>query len=114
MLDVLWSESRPEYHGKHFDFRPIGFRPKPVQRPRIPVHVGGRGEASLRRAARYDGWYGAADSPDAASEILAEIRRNRQLLGTADQSFEFSVLLFRGPLARRSMHTRQSVSINSS
>jgi len=39
VLDTLWTEARPEHHGKHFDFRPIGFKPKPVQRPRIPVHV---------------------------------------------------------------------------
>lgn len=97
VLDVLWSDARPEHHGKHFDFRPIGFRPKPVQRPRIPVHVGGKGAASLRRAARFDGWYGAADTPEAAAEILGEIKRNRELVGTADQPFQFSVLLFWAP-----------------
>jgi probable F420-dependent oxidoreductase len=97
VLDVLWSEQRPEHHGKHFDFRPIGFRPKPIQRPRIPVHVGGRGPVSLRRAARYEGWYGAADTPDEAARILREIRRNREEVGRADQPFEFSVLLFRAP-----------------
>lgn len=97
VLDVLWSDVRPEHHGKHFDFRPIGFRPKPVQRPRIPVHVGGKGAASLRRAARFDGWYGAADTPEAAAEILGEIKRNRELVGTADQPFQFSVLLFWAP-----------------
>jgi alkanesulfonate monooxygenase SsuD/methylene tetrahydromethanopterin reductase-like flavin-dependent oxidoreductase (luciferase family) len=97
VLDVLWSEQRPEHHGKHFDFRPIGFRPKPIQLPRIPVHVGGRGPVSLRRAARYEGWYGAADTPDEAAQILREIRRNREEVGRADQPFEFSVLMFRAP-----------------
>jgi len=97
VLDVLWTQPRPEHHGTHFDFRPIGFRPKPVQRPRIPVHVGGRTPASLRRAARYEGWYGGADTPGDAREILDEIRRYRDELGTADAPFEFSVLLFRAP-----------------
>ena len=78
VLDVLWTEPRPEHHGKHFDFRPIGFRPRPVQRPRIPVHVGGRGPASLRRAARYEGWYGGADTPEEAARILAEIQGHRE------------------------------------
>jgi probable F420-dependent oxidoreductase len=97
VLDVLWSQPRPEHHGKHFDFRPIGFRPKPVQRPRIPVHVGGRGTASLRRAARYDGWYGGADTPELAAEIMDEIQRNRERAGTADRPFQFTVLLFWAP-----------------
>jgi probable F420-dependent oxidoreductase len=97
VLEVLWSQPRPEHHGKHFDFRPIGFRPKPVQRPRIPVHVGGRGSTSLRRAARYDGWYGGADTPEVAAEILGEIRRHREVLGTTHRPFQFTVLLFRAP-----------------
>ena len=97
VLDTLWRDDRPEHHGTHFDFRPIGFRPKPVQRPRIPVHVGGSGAASLRRAARYDGWYGGARSPEHAAEILAQVQQYREQFGTADAPFEFTVLLFHGP-----------------
>src|SRR4029079_6346841 len=85
------------HHGKHFDFRPIGFKPKPVQRPRIPVHVGGSGPASLRRAARYEGWYGNAETPEEAKRIRGEIERNRAGLGTADAPYEFTVLLFWAP-----------------
>jgi probable F420-dependent oxidoreductase len=97
VLDVLWTDPRPEHHGKHFDFRPIGFRPRPVQRPRIPVHVGGRGPASLRRAARYEGWYGGADTPEEAARILAEIQGHREQAGVADTPYEFSVLTFWAP-----------------
>jgi probable F420-dependent oxidoreductase len=111
VLDVLWTEPRPEHHGRHFDFRPIGFRPKPVQRPRIPVHVGGRGPASLRRAARYEGWYGGADTPEDAAGILGEIRRNREELGTADDAYQFSVLLFRGP-SRSEIDSYEAVGVD--
>lgn len=97
VLDVLWTEPRPEHHGRHFDFRPIGFRPRPVQRPRIPVHVGGRGPASLRRAARYEGWYGSADTAEEAALILAEIRHHREQAGIAEAPYEFSVLTFWAP-----------------
>jgi probable F420-dependent oxidoreductase len=97
VLDVLWTQPRPEHHGRHFDFRPIGFRPRPVQRPRIPVHVGGHGPASLHRAARYEGWYGSADTPDDAARIRGEILRQRSELGLGDEPYEFSVLFFRAP-----------------
>jgi probable F420-dependent oxidoreductase len=97
VLDTLWTEARPEHHGKHFDFRPIGFKPKPVQRPRIPVHVGGSGPASLRRAARYEGWYGNAETPEEAKRIRGEIERHRAGLGKADAPYEFTVLLFWAP-----------------
>ena len=53
----LWSEEVVEHHGEFFDFEPVMFEPKPVQKPWPPIHVGGESEAALRRAARdADGW----------------------------------------------------------
>ena len=97
VLDLLWREERVEYHGKHFDFRPVGFRPKPIQKPRIPVHVGGYRGRSLERAALYDGWYGGAASPEAAREIVEELHRQRRNAGTSENPFQISVLLFWQP-----------------
>ncbi len=59
-LDVctrLWSEPVVEHHGTAFDFAPVRFEPKPVQRPWPRLHIGGDGPAALRRAATVgDGW----------------------------------------------------------
>jgi len=53
----LWSEKVIEHHGEFFDFAPVMFEPKPVQRPWPPIIVGGDGPAALRRAAQLgDGW----------------------------------------------------------
>lgn len=53
----LWSEKVVEHHGEFFDFGPVMFEPKPVQRPWPPLHIGGDGPAALRRAALVgDGW----------------------------------------------------------
>jgi alkanesulfonate monooxygenase SsuD/methylene tetrahydromethanopterin reductase-like flavin-dependent oxidoreductase (luciferase family) len=59
-LDVmagLWSGERFSYQGKHFTLEPVRFTPPPVQRPRIPVWVGGVLPAPrpIARAARWDG-----------------------------------------------------------
>ena len=51
----LWDESVVEHHGTHFDFGPVAFEPKPVQRPGPPLHIGGDGAAALRRAATVGG-----------------------------------------------------------
>jgi len=42
------------YAGKHFTIGPVQFSPRPVQRPRIPIWVGGHlpGGGPLTRAAR--------------------------------------------------------------
>ena len=59
-LDVLaglWSGERFSYSGQHFTVDPVRFTPPPVQRPRIPVWVGGVLPAArpIARAARWDG-----------------------------------------------------------
>jgi len=53
----LWGQEVTEHHGEFFDFGPVMFMPKPVQKPWPPLHVGGDGPAALRRAAlNGDGW----------------------------------------------------------
>jgi probable F420-dependent oxidoreductase len=66
-MQVLWSEDEPEFKGQFVEFHDVFFDPKPVQRPRIPILAGGNSRASLRRAAKLDGWFpwliGADDLP---------------------------------------------------
>lgn len=53
----LWSEEVVEHHGEFFEFAPVMFEPKPVQRPWPRLHIGGDGPAAIRRAATVgDGW----------------------------------------------------------
>ena len=54
---ALWTEERPTYHGKYVQFEDIGFQPKPVQKPHLPIWIGGDSPAALRRMARFgSGW----------------------------------------------------------
>ena len=57
VLDGLWSGERFSYAGQHFTVDPVRFTPVPVQRPRVPVWVGGVLPATrpIARAARWDG-----------------------------------------------------------
>jgi probable F420-dependent oxidoreductase len=55
-MEVLWRDDEPEFHGRYFTIDGLAFEPKPVQRPRPPIYVGGNSKPALRRAARYDGW----------------------------------------------------------
>ena len=58
ILDGLWSGERFSFAGEHYQLDPVRFLPRPVQRPRIPVWVGGvlPNVKPLQRAARWDGW----------------------------------------------------------
>ena len=56
-MKAIWADDPAEYHGEFVDFDPIFSKPKPVQAPHPPIHVGGASPWGPRRAARYgDGW----------------------------------------------------------
>ena len=88
----LWSEPVVEHHGEFFDFGPVVFEPKPVQRPWPPLHVGGDSEAALRRAAlSANGWYGLAATPEAARAPVARLRAILEEAGREDEPFEVTL-----------------------
>src|SRR6476660_6311014 len=56
-MKEIWTKSKAEYHGEFVNFDPMMTWPKPVQKPHVPVIVGGAFPYSARRAIRYgDGW----------------------------------------------------------
>src|ERR1700719_4750841 len=56
-MKEIWTKSKAEYHGEFVNFDPMMAWPKPVQKPHVPVIVGGAFPYSARRAIRYgDGW----------------------------------------------------------
>lgn len=56
VLDGLMSGEPLTFHGRHLSVEGVTFSPLPVQRPRVPIWIGGESKAALRRAARWDGW----------------------------------------------------------
>jgi alkanesulfonate monooxygenase SsuD/methylene tetrahydromethanopterin reductase-like flavin-dependent oxidoreductase (luciferase family) len=53
--------------------------------------VGGESPAALRRAARYEGWYGLAHSGASAAAQVATLRALRRELGREALPFEVTV-----------------------
>jgi alkanesulfonate monooxygenase SsuD/methylene tetrahydromethanopterin reductase-like flavin-dependent oxidoreductase (luciferase family) len=76
-----WTQERPSFHGRFYDLDDVAFRPKPVQKPHLPVYVGGNGEVALRRAATLgQGWLPLFQSP---AELLPKVERLRELWAAA-------------------------------
>jgi F420-dependent oxidoreductase-like protein len=77
----LWQDDRATYHGKHYRIDDAVCAPKPVQRPRPPIWIGGAGPRVMRLAARYaDGFdlgrhgAGGADlTPDEMAASFGEL-----------------------------------------
>jgi probable F420-dependent oxidoreductase len=54
----LWIKERPSFDGKYCKFSDIVFLPRPVQKPSIPIWIGGHSRQALRRAGELgDGWH---------------------------------------------------------
>ena len=54
----LWTSDSPTFSGQFCNFSNIVFLPKPVQKPTIPLWIGGHSNQAIRRAARLgDGWH---------------------------------------------------------
>jgi len=84
----LFSEDVVEHHGEFFDFGPVCFEPKPLQRPWPPLHVGGESEAALRRAARVaEGWIGLDHRAETVRGPLERLHALRARAETADGAF---------------------------
>jgi probable F420-dependent oxidoreductase len=58
VMETLWTDDVSHYEDEKYRLPPCHQYPKPVQRPHVPVHIGGTSTAALRRVARYaQGWY---------------------------------------------------------
>ena len=91
-MRACFENENPEFHGEFYDFGPMGFEPKPIQRP-LPILVGGGTPAAERRAAFLgNGWHGAASSIPRIKALLAEA-------GRANDPFQFSSITL-GPVPR--------------
>lgn len=74
MMKQLWTEPVTEFHGEYYDLAPCRMDPKPVQKPHIPIIVGGHSSAGFRRAAKYgNGWYGFQMNLEATAQVILKL-----------------------------------------
>jgi probable F420-dependent oxidoreductase len=74
VLQALWHDDEAEFHGRFFSFGPVRAAPKPWERRRLPVVVGGNRTPALRRAARFGNcWHGLGVSADGVRKRLAQL-----------------------------------------
>ena len=73
-MQALWTETDPVFEGELVRFRDVKMEPKPVQKPHIPIWIGGHSPAALRRAATFgDGYHASRRSPSQLKELLATL-----------------------------------------
>ena len=92
LVKCLWTQPVASYDGEHFQLAPCRLDPKPVQKPHLPILVGGHSAAALRRAARYgSGWYGFAIGPEQTAEALKRLDKALAAEGRTRRGFEIVI-----------------------
>ncbi len=76
LMRQAWQQGISGFDGKYYSHQEAGFGPQPPQPGnRIPIIIGGHGDAALRRAAAYgDGWAVSADGAKLAADPVAAMR----------------------------------------
>ncbi len=75
IMKELWTNEDPEYHSRRWNIQDLKFSPKPLQKPHIPLWVGGSSPGALKRAATLgDGWHPSGVSPEDFSIGRREVR----------------------------------------
>jgi probable F420-dependent oxidoreductase len=78
-MTEIWTKDEAEYHGEFVDFDPLWSWPKPLQKPRPPVMIGGMGKTVIDRVLDFgDGWFpqpGRMDTEEFAARIEELPRR---------------------------------------
>jgi probable F420-dependent oxidoreductase len=86
----LWHASQPSFRGEHVRFGALRFSPQPVQRPSIPIWIGGNSGRARRRAAELgDGWHPFGAGLEEFARGVANVRELRTQRG-ANSEFTFS------------------------
>ena len=70
----LWTEPSVDFAGKWVKFETCRIDPKPIQKPHVPIIVGGYADAAFRRAVRFGaGWYGFNLDPARTKQMLEKL-----------------------------------------
>ena len=92
IMKELWTNPDPSYHSRCWSFSDFKFSPKPIQKPHIPLWIGGSSPGALRRAATLgDGWHPSGVSPEEFSHGREEVRKLATAAGRNPDALTMSV-----------------------
>lgn len=96
VFKLLWTQPAATFNGRYYQLRDAVCEPKPVQKPHIPIWVGGWGEQlTLKYAALYgDGW-NTTGSPISLPRKLEALQRHCEAARRDPGEIEKSVMHMR-------------------
>ncbi|HEY2955083.1 MAG TPA: LLM class F420-dependent oxidoreductase [Candidatus Eisenbacteria bacterium] len=103
IMKAVWTGERMNFEGRFLKIADAGgTRPRPVQRPHIPIWIGGHSEAALRRVVDVaDGWHPLGLRPPVSlhpPELAVLVRRLRDLAAAARRDPGSITITFKAPV----------------
>ena len=94
LLRRFWAGEEVRHRGTHYVVDGVTLAPLPAQE-RVPIWIGGNRPASLRRAARWDGWLADSADPSGVTVSPEELRASLETIRgarTSTEPFDVGVL----------------------
>ena len=87
----LWKSAPEPFSGKFYRWPAVESNPKPVQKPGVPIVIGGHSDAAARRAARLgDGFFPARGDRETLNHLLAVLREECAKVGRDPRQIEIT------------------------
>ena len=87
----LWKDEAEPFAGKFFRWDKLEMHPKPVQKPGVPIVVGGHTEMAARRAARYgDGFFPGVTDEEKLVWLIGILRDECAKIGRDPSTIEIT------------------------
>jgi probable F420-dependent oxidoreductase len=87
----LWKDEPQPFEGRFFKWGPLHSQPKPIQKPGVPIVVGGHTPIAAKRAARYgDGFFPGVDDPAVLKPLLDVLHQECAKVGRDPASIELT------------------------
>jgi probable F420-dependent oxidoreductase len=94
LMRRLWTEENVTFEGKFYSVHDVTITPRPWQKNGLPVWIGGRSEAALRRTGRLgDGWLVSSVSPAEVEAGINSIRTYAAAAGRQVPEDHYGVLI---------------------
>jgi probable F420-dependent oxidoreductase len=89
-LDAIWTQDVTEFEGEFYRLPRCRVEPKPVQKPRPPITIGGYGPAVVKRAAELGDGFNGGNMPMASvTPLVKDVRAAAAAIGKNPDALHF-------------------------
>jgi alkanesulfonate monooxygenase SsuD/methylene tetrahydromethanopterin reductase-like flavin-dependent oxidoreductase (luciferase family) len=108
IVKSMFTEDKTTLEGKHYRVVDAVCNPKPLQKPRIPMMIGGRGEKSLLKivAKHADMWNTMHADPAEMKRLIEVIERHGDTVGRNTDEIEKTIMM---PLCYKASSDREQM-----